>query len=403
MNIKITEPICIFSHLGVYKGRLFIEPGKSYHIVLPDKMNKTQADKLNPYYDETEFQFGILNTSGDELNFLIRAFDDAYIPYFNKLTFNVYTKTKPEEFDNTITEMEAPFKDIKNVFFNQYKNYKIGLLKLLAFQHKSKAIANMYFLNKPVLYNNPGYMDLFNQMYGTYFLYSGKTNTVKNILSDINDSASLRLLKLILSEDSILSNDTLKEFVILKNLYDNFYSDKFSRASLLKILDTFINSATIQNNKETALGIRKKVTKLMIGYEPPDFELFDKNNKLVKRSDFKGKFVYIMFCSCTSYSCMNEFELLDKLYKSYHDSLEIISIVADDDMNAMQDFLTKNKYGWTFLHYGNQPDIISDYNIRGFPVYYFLDRNGKLISSPAVSPSEHFEMYLLKALRERKK
>jgi hypothetical protein len=53
------------------------------------------------------------------------------------------------------------------------------------------------------------------------------------------------------------------------------------------------------------------------------------------------------------------------------------------------------------LHYGNQSSIIREYDIRAFPTYYLIDRNGKLAISPAPSPAEEFEARFFKLLREK--
>ena len=153
--------------------------------------------------------------------------------------------------------------------------------------------------------------------------------------------------------------------------------------------------------KEIAVSIRNKVTRLLVGFEPPEFELYDQDSNLVSLEDFRGKYVYLNFCSCFSYTCMNEFKLLAALYEKHGDILEIVTVIFDNDPDVISSFLERSQYQWKFLHYANQSAIIRDYDIRAFPTYYLIDREGKLAISPAPGPGEEFEAHLFKLLRSR--
>jgi len=96
-----------------------------------------------------------------------------------------------------------------------------------------------------------------------------------------------------------------------------------------------------------------------------------------------------------------EFELLRDLKSRHQDHLSIITILVDDSFQAMRDLLQTNKYDWTFVHFSNQSEILDNYDIQTYPVYYLIGPDGKLIASPAPSPSEGFESYLLKVMRAR--
>ena len=74
-TLNIDKPTISFIHLNVFKGILYIEPGKSYNIVLPKKVVKIPADELNPYFEETEFFVRCTNTDSTDLNYLIKKFD----------------------------------------------------------------------------------------------------------------------------------------------------------------------------------------------------------------------------------------------------------------------------------------------------------------------------------------
>jgi peroxiredoxin len=204
-----------------------------------------------------------------------------------------------------------------------------------------------------------------------------------------------------LAQDDVLTDDTLREFVILKNLYDEFYKDQFSRSSMLDILDTLILVSPVSRHREIGRTIKDKVTKLLVGHAPPAFSLYNRDSTLVSLSDFEGQYVYLNFCICLTYSCIKEFEQLKILNEQHGDKLKIVTIAFDEKFSSMVNFLKKNDYNWTFLYYGNQPDIMKKYDIRAYPTYYLVGPDGKLVASPAPSPAENFEYFLFKIMKSK--
>ncbi len=399
-RIKILETTYVFGYLGIYKIYFFAEPNKKYQLLLPPKEDKTEAQRLNPFFRETETQVGILNIDKSDINFLINSFDLKFNENFDQIVMDAYKGKKALNIDSLVNSIENQYKNTNNQYFNDYRNYRYGLLKQVTFYKKSTSISNELFLNKPVLYNNPSYMELFNLVYDKYFLFFSRSLTGNVIFKDISNR-SLSGLKETLSDNEVLSNDTLKEMVILKALYDEFFSDNFSRSSLLALLDSMYLTTKNAEHLLIAENIRSKITKLLPGFVPNTFTLKDINGTEINLDKFEGKYVYLNFCTTTSYTCLQEFPLLDKLKNKYGKHLEIVSISADKEINDLKSFLQNSGYTWTFLHYGNKPDIIKDFDIRAYPTYFLIGPDKKLILSPAPSPKENFEMKFFQILRNK--
>lgn len=401
-TLQTNEILKIILYLGIYKGELFIEPGKSYNILLPEKKEKTQSDRLNPYFDYTLFHIAVTGQTTNDLNFKILAFDDAYYPYFNKFAQNPYTRTQPEALNKAISELQELFKLESSPYFKQYVKYRIGYLQHMAYQQKSKAISKMYFEGKPVLYKHPAYGELLNHVYDRYFYFFGRTVQGKKIYDNINIEKSYSNLCKTLTTDSTLASDTLREIVIIKNIHDEFYASNFSRSGLLSMLDSLIITSKIEENKKIATNVKQKIARLMPGFKPQSFELFGTNDTLVRLSDFEGSYVYLNFCICTSYSCLKEFDALLKVTDRFKEKLVIITIADDDNLEDTREFVKQSGYKWVFLHTGNQPEILEQYDIRAYPTYFLIGPDGNLILSPAPSPAEGFEMQLFKIMRTNK-
>ncbi len=401
LEFKITHTQQIIVHLGVYLGYFYAEPGKKYELVLPEKVDKQPEDLLNPYFKPEEIHLGLLNFDPDELNMRIMMFEDAYVPYYEKHVSHIYSKTDIRNVERDIQQMEAPFQKHPGEFFNEFRRYRYGMLKLFANQQKVQSLSDEFFNNQPVLYHNPAYADLFNQVYSKYFVFYGRSDQGKQIYTDINQLGSYSALLSTLSKNANFSNDTLKELIVLKQVHDEFYGNQFSRKGLLSILDTLMLKTQIPAHRQIGTSIKQKITRLLAGYPPPAFELMDTDGKLTGLDDFSGKYVYLNFCTCQSYACLNEFNSLALLNSKYADKVTIVTIATDPMDEVLTQFLSKNNYNWKFLLYDRQPDVLKEYDIRAFPTYFLIGPDGKLILSPAPSPSEDIESELFKVMKSR--
>ena len=121
---------------------------------------------------------------------LIIMFDDAYIPYYDKHVNNIYSKPDFKLIDQDIQQIEEPFINYDNAYFREYRRYHYGVLKLLANQQRVQSLSDEYFNNQPVLYNNPAYADLFNQVFHKYFSFFGRSDSGRKVFKDINRSGS---------------------------------------------------------------------------------------------------------------------------------------------------------------------------------------------------------------------
>jgi peroxiredoxin len=408
-KVNISETEFVFAHIGREFLYIYLEPEKTYNINLPPKTIKTQDEILNPYFEEIRKPFTInyskfTNRAGfdeksKELNFLIRSFDNTFDPIYADYSIKVYSNSNSSILDSLIRRIDSIFNENSNPYFKDYINYKIGLLKFMSTKFKSRNISDTYFLNKSVLYRNPAFMALFNQVYDKYFVYFGRTQSGKIIYDDIDTRKSLASLRITLAQDKVLSNDTLKDLVILKGIHDGCYEMDFSRNGLIQILDSIIITSHITMHRVVAKDIRDKVTRLLPGYPPPAFKLLNQDSIWVSLSSFKDTMVYIIFCTTQNYSCFKEYDQLKKIQQKHGDILKIVTISVDESLSYIRNFTKKYAYNWTFLYYGDQPDILKDYDIRTIPTYYLVGPDGKLIMSPAPAPSEQFEMYLFEYMK----
>ena len=146
---------------------------------------------------------------------------------------------------------------------------------------------------------------------------------------------------------------------------------------------------------------------LTAGTLAPDFTAYDKNNKPVKLSDFKGKVVVIDFwaswCPPCKASMPHNQAVTSKLQK---DGIPVV-LLAVDNSEERPAFLTwvgeheKELNALTFVHADRKVSNIvgAQYNVSGIPTQYIIDPNGKIVTSFVGfgGPTEDLEKAIKKA------
>jgi len=264
----------IYIPLGIYKGYFFAEPGKSYEVILPERKDKTTAQILNPYFSEEYLHLGITGVDSTSLNYQIAIYDSR----FNRELMFVMESLKEHKgqhvVDSSFSILEEQFKWSDIEYFNEYKSGKLAFFKFISSQMRAKKVAKDQISNHPVLFANTAYMELFNQVFKNYFMYHVRTKDGKQLAIDVA-TKDYQGLKKTLNQNPLIKNDTIKELVILKSLYDEFYADNFSRASMLALLDSLYFNSKVPENQLIAQNIRQQVTHLLHGFYPhPEHEMF---------------------------------------------------------------------------------------------------------------------------------
>ena len=76
--------------------------------------------------------------------------------------------------------------------------------------------------------------------------------------------------------------------------------------------------------------------------------------------------------------CQGEFPEMEEIYQQYKDQMEIVAVSPDagDDMETLRQF--KEEMGVTFPMGQAGADIVSSFDIYGFPTTFVIDRNGQV-------------------------
>lgn len=368
-----------------YYSHLYIEPRTDYEIAF------THRDSVisEPSPKGTYLPLQMVKPRKEELNETIKKFNRQYDIFMEKAYPAFLTKSAKTQVDSfKLVSLKHFSSDIP--YLKTYIVYSLASLEMAALRSRP-TLYDEYLKGNPVDYFNDAYMVFFNEFYKQYFK-SLLSNISAEIATTIKNRKSYSEAMTLLSKDALLSDETLRELVLIKGLYENYHSPQYDKKSIEYVLKTIVNESKNETHRLIALNVLTELTKLKVGSKAPEFELSARDGKPAKLADFKGKHVYIDFWATWCVPCLQEMKLMPELKKKYGKDIEFISISIDDDEKKMQKFLEKHKeYDWTFLHFGKQRDVKNDYNVFSVPAYYLLDTDGIVIQSPAYRPSDKIE------------
>ena len=196
--------------------------------------------------------------------------------------------------------------------------------------------------------------------------------------------------------DPLLRNEPLRELVVLKGLMELFYSNKALQERVIVAVKEAETGCKTPENQQVAKNLSKLITHLRPGTPAPGFELPDRNGKPVSLAGMKGKPVLLCFWTTYCQGCLSEMERMALLWNKYKDRVEFVNISADRDFVMMKFFIDKKPaYGWKFLHIGDQWQVQKEYDVRSYPLFILVDKQGTLFRKvPAPAPSAGLETWL---------
>ena len=385
----------VFMYLGYYKGFFFVEPKKTYELVLPPRKEKTLVDELNPFFAEEEFNIGIKNAKENELNYLISSFDAIYDPFLSENFNYLYVYSDVKMVDSLQKVTFAKYAGIKNPFFKDYMTYKFDYLHYFTYDRDRNFATKKYFTNKPVLYQNPAYMEFFNQLWGKYFTFLGVSDKYgERMMSNIIYSKSPTELDRTLYLNMALRDDTLRELVMLKGLSDCLTKpDLYPPNTVVQMLDSITKISKIPEHRIISLYILSKENKLKQFDTAYDFTLKDATGEPVTLSSFRGKYVYLNFARSENYACQKDYRLLEEINNKHINGLQILTVSSDQDTATFNDFVKSNpQFSWPIL-YDDKKRVTKKYAMRALPSYLIIDPEGRIAMIPAITPQQNFVLY----------
>jgi peroxiredoxin len=378
---------CTYVNLTIdnYQGDLYIVPGNYYRAVFP----APDSNHYQNQYIQHKVNLELYIDDTTEVNNLIMDFNTQFDKFWAKNYQYFIKKQAPHYVDSFYNAMLKRYKYVNNPDFLGYMSYTIAEIENNILEGE-KTLGEKYLKGKPILYNNYQYMQFFNDYFKDYmrnFTYTKEGSDINKFIAKPDYPDLMEVLKI----NHLLRNDSLCELVLLKGLYEFYYSGGYDQENIKILLRIIAQSTKIREDKVIADDMLASFSSVIKGGDAPDFALKDSKGDVSSILDFRGKFLYLAFFKTTSSASVSQMEVLPALYKQYGKKINFVFISEDENYNVLADFLKANKnFTWTFL-FDEKHKVMEQYDVKTLPQYFLINSNGKFFRSPADDPSHGIE------------
>lgn len=376
---------------------LLIKPEASYEleIVIPEQKNDIS------YFERESPTLKIISISDDELytqyhvsNMII---DDFLYENFNQ----IYRNRKLSLLDTLELVIKRNIPEIKSDFVKDNIRYRKAAIQMVVNNDNGKKVINQYFNKQDVQYSNPAYMNLFHEIFANYLASRQfSPSELRYMLYQDYD----RFMTYFKEKDVFLAeNQNLAEIILAYNLKRMFYELQDDRKVILEKLKSIGQNTNNQKNKDIVNDILKQIDRLSFNSEAPAFSLKDRNGNVVKLTDFKENMLLIQFVNKVSAMTDYQFELLKDFSNQWQDTIQIVTIATKESFEDYEKLFDEKNYKWTLLNLENEILLLEKYQIKTYPDYVIIGKNGKIGMSPAPSPEQYLDFHIRRLYKYYKK
>lgn len=408
-DIPLKSPRVVQFETGIYALYLYMEPGYLYEVEFPEYIAKKWNDQITPFFQALSMPLTVLSRTSlstreiidgrMDINHAINSFDSLFV-FANEEVISHRKLGQELNTDSLIFGVEESFAGDSSVFFSDYRRFRYGILKLNEGKTSLTSLSHEY-LGPEVMEWHPGFVELFRALFKDFIFYTRDSGESQDFRYLVNRKQDLRLARQLIREHPAVWSDTLADMILLQEFSQLFYKGEYHKEAILIMLDSMALDPISPSFRAYSEQLKQKLSSLLTGYRPPSISLEDLEGSPRSLTEFEGRYTYLFFGTTDHYGCMMEYPFLQSFVEKHAAYLNVVAVMASESREKLKAFMSRNGYSWTVLHYEGQPGILNDYMIRAYPTAYLIDRDGRLLLSPATLPSEGFEQQLFRIMRSR--
>ncbi len=314
---------------------------------------------IAPYNEQLTDQFTIINAKDGKFKF------DTLI---DRLYYGRIFSTKMFE---KLPDNENFFIRSKIIDFFILPNEKIELTGSIDefrtnYQIKGNTLNNQHLLYREIIIDD--FEERIKLMFQIENFYAGSSeglsiDTFENREREVYKSYREKTLKF------IRENPTYEYSAYLLNIEQ--------KENIIKLFPILSNEV-----KQSEYGklINEKIkiwNQVMIGSLAPDFESSTFDNRIIRLSDYRGKYVVLDFWGSWCGPCKEEIPRLKEFYSKNTGKIEMIGIACRDTKENWEKAVKENDLNWTqILNVKGAEDLSKKFGIKGYPTKIIVNPDG---------------------------
>lgn len=376
---------------------ILLKPNSNYEIeiIIPQQENNIS------YFEHQAPTLKMIKADDDELYYQYfmseTIINDFIYDNFNQL----YRGRKMSLLDSLDAEVNRKLGVLKTDFVKNNLRYRKAALQMIVNNDNAKKVTNQYFSHQNILYSQPAYMNLFQEIFANY-LSSIQFNPseLREHLSSNYDS----FIKYIKKNDVFLSeNNDLSELIIAFDLKRLYYEMPDFRPQIISYMTTIAQRTKNHYNKAVVNDMLKQINRLSFNTDAPSFELKDRAGRIVKLSDFKDNMILVQFVNQVSPMSDRQFEMLKEFSQQWNDTIQIVTIATKECFDEFRQMFDNKGYKWNLLNLGDDILLLEKYQIKTFPDYVIIGMNNKIGMAPAPAPEQYLDFHVRRIYNYYKK
>lgn len=396
-SVLINRTTCVFAEFDRWKAELYLEPGARYELNFPPLQPLTESEKRNPYFQPQPVTFGLKNSTKDELNQRIDAFDRAYNQAENHYFNQIFKDKSALATDSMVAVLNKQFPVSEQSFFGQYKFYRLAAVRFAQNPEHNNDFIRKYLDRAPIPFDLPVWQHLFEQQF-TNFFYNESNQVGGEAFRNLVGTANLSGIEQYLLKQKMWST-ALSHMVILKSINDAYYQAHFNPKTMLVLLGKIEQSNWSNGEKKIASALKAKLVYLTVGTAAPDFTAKTLQGENFKLSSLKGKLVYLHFTTVGNPICRQHLDELKANAQTLNGKVEVINVIPENNA-AKRELISQQNWPGIFV-LATDSDL-EKYRVKSFPTAFLIDENGNLVLAPALNPIDGFPKQLSGILQQRR-
>lgn len=386
-NIDVKTTDYVFADFGIYRGMLFLEPGKTIELKLPPFRAKSFSEEKNPYFQPVAFWF--LSKNGNELNDQISALEQQINFLTDKYFNDLYLRQRREVFDSLKIQIEAKMPQNASKTLAIHKELKLQLIEADIFRMRPEACSSVFNNIAPEFWLHPAFHESFNKTFDRQLSFSAQAIRGKEVKEAVENMDLPNLKAFVVKKYKV--DGKMADLVLLKLLHDGFYSGEFSKSAIKKLAgDKLFSQNQEPSIRIAAKNILEKFSFLAKGSSAPLVCLNNLTAEKVCTNAETGKFKYLIFVDVETAVCREHLKYLSRIDELFNRNLDIFVILRNTGKQGIEEFFATNPVpGEKLIDVENS--AIESYKIRSYPQCFLLDEQHRVVFENTKAPLDGFE------------